>query len=104
MEQINHLIFPVHLLTDPRDTVMFWCGLEQLWPLAEKQWWPVDRLEGGKEKFCTQCVPIGCLLWKMTYNEISDHMKKNFTTSNVGMSKMSTEDKRRKYKSEVSAF
>ena len=78
MEEIIHLIFPVHLVTDPRDAIMFWCGLEQLWPLAEKQWWPVDRLEGGKEKFCTQCVPIGCLLWKMTYNEISDHMKKIF--------------------------
>ena len=82
MEEINYLIFPVHLVTDPRDAIMFWCGLEQLWPLAEKQWWPVDRLEGGKEKFCIQCVPIGCLPWKMTYNEISDHMKKNFTTSN----------------------
>ena len=34
----------VEPLTDPRVTDLFWCRLDYLRPLAEKQWLPVDRL------------------------------------------------------------
>ena len=79
---IEHIIFFLYPLANPLTTDLFWCRLYQLGKLAEKQCPWVDRLEGEEKFFCGQCVPNGCLLWKMTYGKISDHMKKLFITSN----------------------
>ena len=82
-EHIEHIIFFLYPLANPLTTDLFWCRLYQLGQLAEKQCPWVDRLEGEENFFCGQCVPNGCLLWKMTYGKISDHMKNFFMTSNV---------------------
>ena len=86
-EHIEHIIFFLYPLANPLTTDLFWCRLYQLGQLAEKQCPWVDRLEGEEIFFCGQCVPNGCLLWKMTYGKISDHMKKFFMTSNISKKK-----------------
>ena len=84
-EHIEHIIFFLYPLANPLTTDLFWCRLYQLGQLAEKQCPWVDRLEGEENFFCGQCVPNGCLLWKMTYGKISDHVKIFFMTSNLHM-------------------
>ena len=63
-EHINHLLFFRHLLAEQRITDLFWCGLYQLRPSAEKQQLSDIQLKGNKKwmKVCPKCVFFGISL------------------------------------------
>ena len=68
LAHIEPLKTPPQLITLQHFAEFFWCWLDQLGPLAEKQQLNATKLGTLAECLWVQCVPNGCLIQKITYN------------------------------------